>query len=66
VLLLIKENEELMMRRSPERMMLLLRLFALLVARKAIRVMLVLRMRNGVSVVCFNCNEEGHIGSQCK
>jgi hypothetical protein len=51
VFLLIREKEKLMMRGGRERMMLLQRLFASLVARKAIRVMLVLRMRNDVSVV---------------
>jgi len=44
VLLLIKGNRELMIRGGLDREMLLLRLFATLVERRAIRVMLVLEM----------------------
>jgi len=44
VLLLIKGNRELMMRGGLDREMLLLRLFATLVERRAIRAMLVLEM----------------------
>jgi hypothetical protein len=51
VLLLTKEKEELMMRGGQIRKMLVLRLFVLLVARKAIRVMLALRILNGAFVV---------------
>jgi hypothetical protein len=51
VSLLIKVVKEGMMRGDLERKILLLRLFATLVVRKAIRVMLVLKRWNGVSVV---------------
>ncbi|RHN75754.1 putative transcription factor interactor and regulator CCHC(Zn) family [Medicago truncatula] len=79
--LLIRASREWSMIGDLRRRMLLRRLFVSTVAGKATRVMFVLKRSRNVSgvarrghivadckskdIVCFNCNEEGHISSQC-
>jgi len=55
MLLLIKVSKELLMREGLEGKVFPLRLFATTVVRRATRVMLVLEMLNGVSVVVRRC-----------